>query len=61
VKAIASAPVPVIETIRPCNCMNLWSQAAVSSVRHKNTCPVKQEAIARLHLSPENPFVISGC
>jgi hypothetical protein len=32
-----------------------------SSVNHRNVCPIKQEAIKRLHLSAENPFVLAGC
>lgn len=52
--------VPVIIGGVKCKC-EIGPLFPVSSVRHKNHCPVKKEAIARLHLTEDNPYVKSGC
>ena len=43
-----------------CNCLRRFFSQKVSSVKHKNHCPVKQEAILRLHLTKENPCMQTG-
>lgn len=43
-----------------CNCSTRYAAARTSSVQHRNHCPVKQEAILRLHITKENPCMQTG-